>query len=264
MPEDLLDDPAWTEYVVAPATSTGERRDPSGRSHYAPHDPACPVCNGLNVVGHRNNLSECLRCNHVFQSDLLVTMVYDAAYAHQYDHRPHRAMSALRWNFIQHWLGLAEGSRILDVGYGNGAFLTYAREHGMSVFGIDVHGENFGIPHVDYDVTLKFDLVCFFDSLEHFPKFDRLFGLQAKNVIVSIPSAPDFLLQTPESWRHYKPGEHMHYFSRLSLDRLMRRWGMTTKVVEAHPEDELRGKLNMRSIAYDNILTAIYRRDQCL
>ncbi len=78
--------------------------------------------------------------------------------------------------------------------------------------------------------------------------------------IVSLPYSPDFLLETPENWRHYKPGEHLHYFSRESLDRLMRKWGLTTKIVEGFPEDVLRGKLTIFSRAYDNIYTAIYSK----
>lgn len=171
-------------------------------------------------------------------------------------------MSELRWNFIQRWLRLADGSRILDIGYGNGAFLKFARQHGMEVFGFDVHDEDFGIPALDHGVA-GFDLICFFDSLEHLPAFEHLFVLHPSAVIVSIPDAPDFLLETPREWRHFKPGEHLHYFSRHSLDLLMCEWGLTTKLVEGFPEDDLRGKLRIGSRVHDNIRTAIYRKGPC-
>jgi SAM-dependent methyltransferase len=224
---------------------------------FAP-DATCPVCEAGAISTHRNNLSRCQRCRHIFQTDLRVSTVYDATYAHRYDARPHREMSALRWDFVRRWVPLRPGGRILDIGYGNGSFLKHARRHGMEVYGLDVHGEDFGVPTVAYDTPLAFDLVCFFDSLEHLPRFASLFALRAAHVIVSLPAVPAFLLETPLRWRHYKPGEHLHYFSCESLDMLMRRWRLPVKLAAGVPEDAMRGKLTIGGRVYDNIHTAIY------
>jgi SAM-dependent methyltransferase len=188
----------------------------------------------------------------------MVTMCYDAQYAHQYDLRPVRKMSELRWNFVQSTLGLSAGSRILDVGYGNGAFLKRARDADMAIFGIDLHNEDFGIPVVGFDTNQDYDLVCFFDSLEHLPDFTPVLQLHSRHVVVSIPNTPDFILTTPRKWRHFKPGEHLHYFSRASLDGLMQTWGFPRRLAEGYPEDRLRGKLAIDGESYDNIYTAIY------
>ncbi len=243
---ELLDTGPGEEYPVSPVNRS--------RSF------DCPVCH--ETCSHRtsDNLSLCDACGHIFQTDLAVTVRYDARYAHQYDSRPVREMSDLRWHFIQSHLRLRPGSRILDVGYGNGAFLKRAREAGMLIHGIDVHSEDFGIPNVDFDTALEFDLVCFFDSLEHFPTFDPIFKLKSQAVIVSIPNTPRSLLVSPTLWRHYKPGEHLHYFSRESLGRVMSRWGFTCKLTEGFPEDQLRGKLLMKKKPTDNIYTTIYTR----
>jgi len=196
----------------------------------------------------------------IFQTDLAITVSYDAAYVGQYDSRPVREMSELRWRFIQSALNLPRGSRILDVGYGNGVFLKNARDLGMDIFGIEVHSQDYGIPRVAFDTTLSFDLISFFDSLEHFATFDAIMNLSAKNVVVSIPNRPACLASTPNLWRHYKPGEHLHYFSSASLDHLMRNWGFDQKIAEGFPEDELRGKLVMADETVNNIYTAIYTR----
>jgi SAM-dependent methyltransferase len=233
--------------------SLEDRRDRG----FAP-DAACPVCEASDITTHQNNLSRCLACRHIFQSDLRVSTVYDAAYAHRYDARPHQQMSALRWDFLRRWVPLRPGGRILDIGYGNGSFLKHARRHGMEIYGLDVHGEDFGVPTVAYDTPLAFDLVCFFDSLEHLPEFAALFALRAAHVIVSLPAVPAFLPETPRRWRHYKPGEHLHYFSTESLDILMRRWGLPVKLAAGAPEDAMRGKLTIGRHVYDNIRTAIY------
>ena len=189
---------------------------------------------------------------------MTVSIAYDADYAHQYDARPVKAMSEVRWNFIQSHLNLPVNSRLLDIGYGNGAFLKHAQAAGMRIYGIDIHSEDFGIPHVNFDTPLVFDLICFFDSLEHFPDFSPIFKLRSRHVIVSIPNTPSFVLTTPQAWRHFKPGEHLHYFSRKSLDNLMRDWGFSHKVTEGFPEDELRGKLLFGHQKADNIYTALY------
>jgi hypothetical protein len=221
----------------------------------------CPVCDGNGTSRADHNITLCKGCGHVFQSDLQISMVYDAEYAHQYDHRPHEEMSRLRWEFIQQHLSLPPGSKILDVGYGNGAFLKFAGRAGMKTFGIDLHGEDFGIHEVTYSSPIEFDLACFFDSIEHFPDFAEIFQLRTRYAVVSIPETPDFLLSQPHRWRHFKPGEHLHYFSRASLDLLFRQWGLTTKLASGHPEDALRGKLSIDGRMYDNIYTSIYMQE---
>ena len=208
------------------------------------------------------NLSRCLACHHVFQTDLTVTVSYDADYAHQYDSRPVKEMSSLRWDFIQSYLSLTQGSHVLDVGYGNGAFLKRARGAGMAISGIDLHTEDFGIPVVDLKTRLQFDLICFFDSLEHFPALAPLLSLCSRHVVVSIPETPGFVLEQPKRWRHYKPGEHLHYFSHGSLDAFMSNWGFPRKLAEGYPEDRIRGKLSVNGNTYDNIYTAIYTSAQ--
>ena len=169
-------------------------------------------------------------------------------------------MSDIRWEFIQRHLNLPERSRVLDVGYGNGAFLKRARAAGMSIFGIDLHSEDFGIPVVDFETTITFDLVCLFNSLEHFPDFEPLLKLKTRAVVVSIPNTPACILTTPTDWRHFKPGEHLHYFSHRSLELFMRKWGFQRKFADGYPEDALRGKLSLGGKLTNNIYTAIFGR----
>lgn len=224
---------------------------------------SCPVCFGVCYHYPEHNLSKCWDCRHIFQTDLNVTVSYDADYAHAYDVLPVREMSELRWNFIQSVLHLPPQSKILDIGYGNGAFLKRAQLDDMQIFGIDVHNEDFGIPRVDFHSPQKYDLVCFFDSLEHFPNFDALvLFLSTKNVIVSLPNTPDFVLETPNLWKHYKPGEHLHYFSHESLYELLYQMGHKEVIIEGYPEDKIRGKLNINDIVYDNIKTVIFGKKE--
>lgn len=70
---------------------------------------------------------------------------------------------------------------------------------------------------------IEFNLVYFFDSLEHFDSFDLPSSLKTKDVIVSISNTIDFILETPQAWHHHKPGKHLHYFSHESLELVMKR-----------------------------------------
>jgi SAM-dependent methyltransferase len=220
----------------------------------------CPICWDSCDHYPAHGVSRCNFCQHTFQTDLAVAVSYDAAYAHQYDLRPVRQLSDLRWEFIQSRLRLPVASRVLDVGYGNGAFLKRARAADMAIFGIDLHSEDFGIPVVGFETRQDYDLVCFFDSLEHFPDFAPILHLSTRFVVVSIPNTPDFILTTPRKWRHFKPGEHLHYFSRASLDALMLSWGFRERLADGFPEDDIRGKLAIDGKRFDNIYTAIYAR----
>jgi hypothetical protein len=147
------------------------------------------------------------------------------------------------------------------VGYANGSFLKHARQGDMSIYGIDLHTEDFGIPVVDFDTPIEYDLVTFFDSLEHFADFSPIFKLRTRSIVISLPRTPDFLLNTPRIWRHFRPGEHIHYFSPQSLNTFMSNLGFPRLLTCGYPEDELRGKLSIGGATYDNIYTAVYTRD---
>jgi hypothetical protein len=222
----------------------------------------CPVCESTNIKTHPNNLSECPDCNHIFQTDLAVTIEYDANYMKNYDTYPTETMAHLRTGFvIAHLESDASASKpkILDVGYGNGSFLKTIEKYGTEVYGLDVHGVDYGIKEVDLNSKLDFKVITFFDSLEHFENFDQVLGLSAEIVVVSLPYYPEWFLQDPKNWRHFKPGEHLHYFSKKSLNHLFKSKGYEL-VMDCFLEDVLRGKLDYNGKKYHNILTAVYRK----
>src|SRR5690606_6976275 len=97
----------------------------------------------------------------------------------------------------------------------------------------------------------EWSVVSFFDSLEHFPDFEAVKSLisRAKIVMVSVPRRPRWF---PEnlSWRHFKPGEHLHYFSLRSLSRLVDK----PLLAASNVEDCIR----ISDHSEPNILTAVY------
>lgn len=222
---------------------------------------ACPVCyHETNKIS--DVLSCCPYCLHIFQTDLTISVKYDGNYLKQryLNYTTCDVMSAVRAGFILGNVFLSTDAKILDVGYANGAFLKTVEKLGYDVYGIDLHGQDMGIREVSYTEPIVYDIVCFFDSLEHFSDLSLPQKLQTKNVAVSLPMIPPFFPTSPEKWKHYRVGEHLHYFSKQSLDFYMKRWGLTRKIAEGHPEDVVRGKLVVENKKYPNIYSAIYSR----
>jgi hypothetical protein len=131
-------------------------------------------------------------------------------------------INKIRWKFILDYILKDDAFesdgfiRVLDYGSGIGFFRDW-RPEGVEVDTFDI---------ADYPQTgkwhEKYDIVCFFDVLEHLPNFSVVFDyLQtAKYVVLSIPILPEGVELT--TWKHYKPGEHLHYFSEETLKTFLK------------------------------------------
>lgn len=217
----------------------------------------CPVC-GVTTRHRNQQLYWCLECDHVFQHPLKRTAVYDLQYIKQrYDtYSTTPLISHLRLGLL---MSYGQRGRLLDVGYGNGDFVHTASRAGFEAFGNDVHGggEFYGVKEVSLDGGLQWDYLTFFDSLEHFEGLEEIreLGKRAKWIIVSTPKRP---IRFPDifdlSWKHYRPGEHLHYFSVGSLNKLFRDHDL---VNVCDVEDVIRNRLPDGSA---NILTCVFER----
>ena len=208
----------------------------------------CPVC-AQSSTEDCGDLRGCRACGHVFQHPPIVTARYDAKYVGRYDSYPTEGISLLRLGLLE---GYVRGGRLLDVGYGNGAFVRVGEAAGFDAFGYDVHGHDFGVAEVDIHTdSSQWDVVTFFDSLEHFSDLDEVRGLLSRTrfVMISVPQRPvDF--PANRAWRHYRPGEHLHYFSQASLQRFFRR----PLLAASNLEDVIRRP----ELGRPNILTCLF------
>lgn len=184
---------------------------------------SCPICRSLlsrSVQHPECKLSVCDVCSHVFEDPPVVTAKYDRDYILQrYAKYPTTdSMSYLRLGLLK---GYVTYGRLLDVGYGNGSFVRIASAGGYDAYGNDVHGADFGVREASLNDKSEWDVVTFFDSLEHFPDLDVVRDLSKRSlfVVVSLPNRPERFPDNTD-WKHYRPGEHLHYFSVRSLSRL--------------------------------------------
>lgn len=221
----------------------------------------CMIC-GAAAHQVAESLRRCGRCDHIFQWPMEITTKYNAEYVAKYDAYPTtNAMSHLRLGIVAKYL--YTNAKVLDVGYGNGDFIKLINKFGAQGFGYDVHGlgEKYCVREVDIK-NLEDDqywrVITFFDSLEHFDELDVIKELKAHAdvVVVTMPVVPPwFPGNCPSAWKHYRPGEHLHYFSQESLDRL---FYPKLSVSENHVEDTIRGKLAKGEA---NTRTVIYTRE---
>lgn len=123
----------------------------------------------------------------------------------------------VRWDFVKD----VDPKLVLDYGSGCGFFKAFAPS-GISVDTFDVMPvPQTGINHKAYD------LVSFWDVLEHIPDFGEIIGVfnMARNIAITIPVKP--LNMKWADFKHYKPLEHIHHFTDDSIVALLNEFGFT-------------------------------------
>ena len=147
---------------------------------------------------------------------------------------------------------------LLDVGYGNGDFLKVASEIVPNCFGSDVSNV-YNLPknckYINDIYSQNFDVVCFFDVLEHFENIYDIKNLKAEYVVISLPNCHYFSDDWFENWKHRKPDEHLWHFNEDSLIKFMNEVGYDVINI-SNIEDTIR-KNNEQ---YSNILSGIFKK----
>ncbi len=131
----------------------------------------------------------------------------------------------------------ADGARVLDIGAGSGAFVAAARSWGIDTAGYDINPRTVqALRNVAAfsDDPAGVEVFTFWDSLEHMPEpsvwLDRVpvGGI----VVAAIPVFRD-LRRVRES-KHYKPGEHLYYWTPAGFESWMAHRGFELIEVSEH------------------------------
>ncbi len=189
------------------------------------------------------------------------SVVYDHRYVHErYCHPkvPTENISYLRLGYLLSQLGKIPKS-LLDVGYGNGAFLTIAKKIIFNCYGYDIlpaYPLDKEIVQLDNLYEKKVEVVTFFDSLEHFDNIYDIHRLRCNHILISVPFChyldDDWFLH----WKHRKPNEHLWHFNLDSLQNFMKAMGFNYRA-HSYLEDVIRKPTDER---YPNILTSFFSR----
>jgi D-glycero-beta-D-manno-heptose 1-phosphate adenylyltransferase len=126
--------------------------------------------------------------------------------------RTGKIINEVRWKFVKEF----KPKVVLDFGAGLNLLKKYAPKR-ITVDSFDIG--NFPIKYTGIRHK-KYDLVFFCDVLEHVPDFQVLDSVfeKTKYVYVSVPILPKE--KRLEGWNHFKydTKEHLHYFTKESLD----------------------------------------------
>ncbi|MFW5745999.1 MAG: methyltransferase domain-containing protein [Nanoarchaeota archaeon] len=152
-------------------------------------------------------------------------------------------INQIRWNFVK------EVSPRMVLNYGCGCnFLAKCAPEGVVVDSFDVAPcEQTGIRHDEYDIIFLNDVLEHIDW-EDAPdaQIENVLG-HTHYVMVTVPILPEG--QNLEKWKHYKPGEHLTYFTEGSLDAFFEQRGFE-KVKSSYAECPPR----------KDILSVLYRK----
>lgn len=164
-------------------------------------------------------------------------------------------ISHLRLGFIVGSIGKVPGS-ILDVGYGNGSFLKTCSNIISKCFGHDVSNVKVDqVEIVDNIFDRHYEVITFFDSLEHFEDIYILDKLNCDYICISVPWCHNFNEEWFMNWKHRRPNEHLWHFDDISLKTFVEKQGFV-QLNSTNVEDVIRK--NNRT--YPNILTSVFKK----
>jgi hypothetical protein len=185
---------------------------------------------------------------------------YNYDYSNKYNNYGEKAnyLSYLRLGVLLGSINKIPNS-ILDVGYGNGAFLNAAKNIITNCSGSDISG--FPLPD---DISIEnsifekhFDVICFFDSLEHFDDINIIDKLKCDYVFISVPWCHYLSDELFMNWYHRRPNEHLWHFNDESLVNFFKENGFEC-IYKSNFEDTIRK--NSACNGYPNILSAVFKK----
>jgi hypothetical protein len=186
-------------------------------------------------------------------------VVYDTKYVQErYDTYGEKNLeiSALRLGHLVGSIGYIPGS-ILDVGYGNGAFLKQCKKIIPNCYGSDITGYPLpeGVKFVENWVKQPTHVITFFDVLEHLPDPYILKNVHANYIVISLPWFHNLSDDWFRDWKHRRLNEHLWFFNPASMTRFAT--SIDCEVIDiTNIEDVVRSSGNH----LENIMTVVLRK----
>ncbi len=187
--------------------------------------------------------------------------VYDISYSRKYNDYGEngRLLAHMRLGFLFASIKRIPTS-ILDVGYGNGDFLNACTKCITSCNGTDI--SNYPLSNTINILNFKdifkkhFDVICFFDSLEHFENIDFIKKLNCNFIFITLPWCHFFSEIWFKKWKHRRPDEHLWHFNKSALINFLKENGYEIVNCGVPFEDTIR-----KDERYNpNILTGIFKK----
>lgn len=197
-------------------------------------------------------LNWCINEGIMYQRDVTSIIPYDAKYFEHYVNLENSNI-AKKLNIGRTAITQKYCKNLLDVGVGSGEFIKSSK---IRVWGYDINPvgvewlkdrELYVDPYVNFPDV---DGLTFWDTLEHIPDPDALLSKFKKDMFAFI-SIPIFSnLSNVRKSKHYKPGEHLVYFTLNGIIRFMN--DLNFEVMEIDDFETQSGR--------ENILTFVFRK----
>jgi SAM-dependent methyltransferase len=221
----------------------------------------CLVCGGNYGPSRIPGLLRCQECAFTTAdlnlSEAQLRQLYTAGYFAGNEYRDYvadRPVIEKQFRFrLQRLLRLvpnAPDKNLFEIGCAHGFFLEVARSTFHSVEGIDISDDavayarqHLGVEassseFLTHQFVIPPDLFCLWDTIEHVARPDlylqRIANLLPKRGILALTTGDigSWLARTRGGkWRQIHPPTHLHYFSRHTLARLLRRSGFVIKFI---------------------------------
>ena len=186
---------------------------------------------------------------------------YNFEYSNKYNDYGEKSnyLSYLRFGVLIAVLNKIPDS-IVDIGYGNGDFLRVCKNANIkNVYGCDI--SDYPVPNgcikIDISEIKNSDVVCFFDSLEHFDDINVIKNMETEYIFISVPYCHNYNDKWFLKWYHRRPNEHLWHFNDKSLIETFKNNGYEC-IYTSNFEDIIRK--NESSKNYPNILSCVFKK----
>jgi len=157
----------------------------------------------------------------------------------------------LRFQLIRKY---KKGGKLLDVGVGFGHFLLAGKQLGYEIAGIEMSRANvefvqreLNLPvafgdFLEMNETEKYDIITFWDVLEHIDQADRVIEKTARLmnsggfVFLQVPQWGSFFQKMMQNKWWAMGLDHVNYFSRKTITRLLSTYGFKVRKIKSSIE----------------------------
>jgi len=211
---------------------------------------SCPVCGGEDFNHLFDKAGEpfvrCAGCGLTLINPrpnfTAIRQGYDAAYSAGYTRKATKKLRRARGRVKRLQQRYRLGGRWLDVGCSAGFVVKAAEEAGFEAHGVDLEAsaieygrETLGLASVSVGLLHEqaypdawFNVISAYDVIEHVPDL-HAFVAELKRILSPVGvldlGTPDIghwrVPRRLESWPEFKPSEHLYYFNRGTLTRLL-------------------------------------------
>jgi len=216
----------------------------------------CIICNKTANDILYAGILQCHNCGYVFADIHITNDDLNAYYNNNYfsgkEYSNYEASrNIIQKNFknrlkvLNRFISPSNHGNLLDIGCAYGFFLDCARSFFSSIKGIDIteEGTKFARERLNLDIITgdfikhdfidqKFDVVCMWDTIEHLKNpqlfLDKISTLVDSGGWLALTTGDIESLNArirKDKWRHLKPPEHLHYFSKGTISKFLNNYG---------------------------------------